>query len=208
MLKLFVQTNEDLEHQVRQLKEALEEKAQEAAKYRSLADTFRIALELGDSADIAESLESSIETVADALAIAAKEFPDELVFCWNCKSDGADSPFEKPDEVLAVLRWLATTYYDSRVGRKNCPDFEPSIREAVEGWSYEPHQSKGTMNNRKLWDWYHTKHDGVEYTLPEHLKCGTKKDARYSIRIAFTWDQNSEKVIVGFLGQHQQNTAT
>lgn len=208
MIELFDQANRDLEYQVRQLKEALEQKAQEAAKYKTLADTFRAALESGNTAEVAESLESGIETVADALAVAAKEFPDKLVFCWNCKSDGEDSTFEKPEEVLAVLRWLATTYYDSRIGTKNCPDFEQSVRETVEGWSYEPHQSKGTMNHKKLWDWYHTKHDEIEYSLPEHLKCGTKKDARYSIRIAFTWDPNSKRVILGYLGQHQQNSAT
>lgn len=208
MLELFVQTNQDLEYQIRQLKEALEAKAQESAKYKNLADTFRIALESGNTTDVAESLESGIETVADALAIAAKKYPDKLVFAWNCKSDDADSPFENPEEVFAVLRWLATIYHDSRIGKKACPDFEQSVRENIEGWSYEPHQSKGTMNNKKLWDWYHTKHNGDEYSLPEHLKCGTKKDARHSIRIAFTWDANSKKVILGFLGQHQQNSAT
>ncbi len=208
MVELFVQTNKNLQYEVRQLKEALEAKAQEAVKYKNLAETFRSALESGNRTTAKESLESGIETVADALTVAEKEFSDKLIFCWNCKSDGADSPFEKPDEVLAVLRWLATTYYDARIGKKACPDFEQSVRETVEGWSYEPHQSKGTMNNRKLWDWYHTTHNTVEYSLPEHLKCGTKKDARHSIRIAFTWESMSKKVILGYLGQHQQNSSS
>lgn len=208
LLTLFEETNKDLEAQVQQLKAALEEKAQEAAKYRMAADSLRHALQSGDAVQASQTLETSIESVKDALAIAANEYPDQLAFCWNSKSEDDDSVFEKPDQVLQALRWLGTAYHDARMGRAKCPDFDHSLRNTVEGWSYEAHQSKGTMKHAKFREWYHTRHNGKEVGLPEHLRCGSTKDARYSIRIAFSWCPQSQRVILGYLGQHQETSAS
>lgn len=207
-LDLFVAENKEVQAEVRRLTRALEETAQEVAKYKNLAESFRLALQSGNKEEVVASLESGIETVADALAVAAKEFPEQLIFAWNSKSDGDDSVFENPDGVYTVLHLLGTVYFDSHIGKKRCPDFDKVVREAAPGWSHEPHQAKGTMTHHKFWDWYHTKHDGVEYSLPEHFKFGTKKDERHSIRIGFAWDSNLKKFILGYLGQHPETRAS
>jgi hypothetical protein len=208
LLALYEETNTDLANQVRQLKDLLQNKAQEIAKYKNQLESLRSALATRHSGQDSSSQEAAVETVADALVLAEIEFGDKLVFAWNSKSDGEDSPFERPDEVFAALRWLATTYYDSRIGKKTCPDFNHSLRDEVEGWGYRAHQSDNTMNHIKFRDWYHTKFNGEKYALPEHLKSGTTKDARYSIRIGFTWDAPTQRVILGYLGQHQETSAS
>jgi hypothetical protein len=208
MLALLEEENFSFSAQVRQLKDELELKSQEAAKYKSLADAFLAAIKSKESIPIAEVLESSVDSVAEALNIAEEEHADHLAFCWNSKSENDSSPFDDPHSVLRALRWLATTYHDSRTGKKECADRGISIREAVPGWSYEPHQSKLTMNHRKFRAWYHSTHDGREFPLPEHLKCSSTKDARHSIRIAFNWDEKTKKVVLGYIGQHQQNAAS
>lgn len=206
MLTLLEEENRSFSAQVRQLKGELELKSQEAAKYKAQADTFRDALQSKEPTG--GILEASVDSVADALDIAETEYSDRLALCWNSKSENDSSPFDDPHSVLLALRWLATTYHDSRTGKKECPDREISVREAVPGWSYEPHQSKNTMNHRKYRAWYHTIYNGREFSLPEHLKCSSTKDSRHSIRIAFNWDEKSEKVVLGYLGQHQQNGAS
>lgn len=208
LLALFEDTNRDLEAQVQQLRAALEDRAQEAAKYRNLAETYRLALESGDRIQAEETLETSIDSVAEALAAVAREYPERLAFCWNSKSEDEQSPFEDSLSVLTSLRWLATDYFDARTGTKPCPDLLKAFREKVTGWTYEPHQSKLTMKHKKHRDWYHTMHDGREFSLPEHLKCSSTKDPRHSIRIAFNWDEKTKRVVLGYLGQHQQNGAS
>ncbi|MDB6077486.1 MAG: hypothetical protein JWO82_1233 [Akkermansiaceae bacterium] len=208
LLTLFEDTNRDLEAQVQQLRMALEERAQDAAKYRNLAATYRLALESGDRTEAEETLETSIDSVAEALAAAAREYPDRLAFCWNSKSEDEQSPFEDPAAVLAALRWLATEYFDARNGTKLCSDLPKAFRENVTGWSYEPHQSKLTMNHRKHRDWYHANHNGREISLPGHLRYTSNTDARHSVRIAFAWDVETKKIVLGYLGQHQQNAAS
>jgi len=208
MLKLFEDTNKDLEHQNDQLRKELSERTKEVRRLESEVENYRNALEFigGDTAD--QALAENISSVSDALDVFAKEHSDKVIFAWNSKSDAETSPYEDAPSVLKALRWVATTYHDARTGNRRCSDLEKSFREKVEGWSYETHQSKGTMNHRKFKDWYHTTHDGRKFSLPHHLGCGSNKDARRCIRIAFHWDDESQKVILGYLGQHQENSSS
>lgn len=63
------------------------------------------------------------------------------------------------------------------------------------------------MNKYK--DWYTTKVGNKVHTLQKHIGTGSSRNARYTIRIAFDWDKSKERrVVIGFIGQHQQTDAT
>jgi hypothetical protein len=49
---------------------------------------------------------------------------------------------------------------------------------------------------------------GKTYRLEEHIGKGTNFDARYTIRIAFDWDDDLRQVIIGYIGRHQQTDAS
>lgn len=208
LITLFEDDNRALNAQIAQLQAALDEKSQEAAQQRARADSLEAALSSGNSSQAQAALIQNFESVPDALAQAEKDFSSQLAFCWNGKSEAHDSPFQKPQDVYLALQWLATTYHDSRTGKVPCPNREVSFRDAVPGWNYEPHQKKQTMKHPKFRAWYHAMYDGREFTLPEHFKWGSTKDARLSIRIAFNWDEQSKKIILGYIGQHQQTAAS
>ncbi len=208
MLELFEADNADLKAQIDQLREELSERAKEVNRFKSQADNYRAALESGGSETANRTLAENIGSVSEALDILAKEHPETLVLAWNSKSEAETSPYEDAPSVLEALRWVATTYHAARSGACPCPDLGLSLREQVEGWTFEPHQKKGTMSHPKHKAWYHTTHEGKTFTLPAHLKCGSTKDARHCIRIAFNWDAESQKVILGYLGQHQENSSS
>ncbi len=152
-----------------------------------------------------EDEDLSIESVNDAVEFAKKRFDDKLLFQLNGKSRVEDNPFKHPKAVWDALQWLATTYYESRTGEINLSSFDVSIREACKWW-YKRQQSDITMNKYK--DWYTTKVGNKIHWLHKHIGTGSSKDARYTIRIAFDWDKSKERVVVGFIGQHQQTDAT
>ncbi len=137
---------------------------------------------------------------------AQTEFQDSLVFALNGKSDGEASPFEEPQQLFAALRFIATRYRDARLGKVACPDFDLAIRNDVNGWHYEAHQSELTMG--KYRNWYTTTWQRRNYQLEEHIGIGSSKDPRHTIRIAFCWDPKRQKVVIGFIGQHQETDAT
>ena len=144
-----------------------------------------------------------VESVSEAIAAAAARFPDRLVIAFNSRSR-QDTPFQRPDEVLTALSWLAADYYRIRSdGGGDAADLDKAIKEVCPGWSYIPHQSAVTIGKFK--DWYYTSVNGTKYELAEHLGKGSSGNPQHTIRVAFAWDDDEKKVIVGYIGHHQRS---
>ena len=147
----------------------------------------------------------SVRSVREAVESVARNHPEALVFAFNSASTGMDCPFEDAVAVRSALEFLATTYRDARSGRASCPDLDLELRQRC-GFFYRPHQSSVTMG--RFSESYTAVHEGRRYELREHIGKGTGRDGRHSIRIAFTYLEDEDRVLIGFLGQHQRTTAT
>ena len=143
--------------------------------------------------------------VNSAVVLAEKRFSDELLFQLNSKSWTKNNPYEDPQAVLDALEWLATTYYRSRIGEISIPKLDDSIYEACR-WRYASNQSEVTMGQYE--SYYKTVVGDQAYWLGEHIGRGSSKDPVNTIRIAFYWEKEQRRVIVGYIGQHQQTDAT
>jgi hypothetical protein len=51
-------------------------------------------------------------------------------------------------------------------------------------------------------DTYKVRYAGRPRLLDRHLKKGTGRDERYTFRLYFFWDEDSEQVVVGWLPSH------
>ena len=134
-----------------------------------------------------------VGSVREAIAQAREMFPDRLLIKLNSRSN-EDTPFVNPPEVLDALAWLATAYRNGPTDR---------IGETCPGWFYKSKTSAATMGRFR--DWYRTRVNGTAWELAAHLGKGTSHDPHHTIRIAFAWDEQNERVIVGFVGLHQRN---
>lgn len=132
-----------------------------------------------------------IGNVRDAVTLAERAFPDALHFALNGKSD-LGIPFAKPAEVFDALAWLATGY--RRQGA--------TIGETCPGWFYKPDQTEGTTG--KYRQWYETSVNGRTFEILNHLGKGASFDPKSTIRIGFAWDDEHDRVVVGFVGRHQR----
>ena len=139
-----------------------------------------------------EAGEQPIASVADALTLAERAFPDHLAVSLNAKSD-PDVPFARPAEVFDALAWLATAY---RRG-------PAAIAESCPGWFHKTDQSAATVGMYP--DWYRTTYQGRTLNILQHVGKGASFDARSTIRIAFAWDDETDRVVVGYVGRHQRN---
>ena len=141
-------------------------------------------------------------SVNEAVARAEELFSDQLVFALNSKS-AKNSPFQKPDEVFDALAWLATVYHPRRTKTGKTPHFDKLLKESCSGWSYKTQQTDVTKEQFE--QWYTTTVDGKRYDLGPHLGRGTSFDPQNTIRIAFAWDDELRKVVIGYIGIHQRN---
>ncbi len=192
---------ESLQGQLHKRQDEIEKLQKETERWRR----YYIEEASKETATAGEDEDRVIESVNDAVVLAKERFDDELLFQLNGKSRVEDNPFKHPKAVWDALQWLATTYYGARMGERSLTNPDVSIRKVCKWW-YKGHQSDITMN--KYEDWYTTKVGNKIYWLHKHIGTGSNKDARYTIRVAFDWDKSEERVVIGFIGQHQQTDAT
>ena len=153
-----------------------------------------------------EAGQEQVGSVFEAITAAEINFPGRLLVSLNAASR-EDTPFQRPHEVYAALEWLATEYSDIRLNPLGTdPEFERRLKETCPGWSYSPKQSDTAKNMFK--GEYQTTVESRTYTLDQHIGKGTKGDPQYMIRIAFAWDNDLGKVIVGYIGPHQRTQAS
>lgn len=192
--------NQDLRDEVEALKTELYS-SQEMEESWRLA--YRSAMD--GSLEEEEVPPPVIASVNEAVEIAKSKFRQELLFSPNSESNIESNPYIYPEKVWEALQWLATTYYPSKMGRLRVTDFDQSIREAC-GWWYKGDQGETTLSRYEKS--YTTRVEGRRHWLEEHIGKGTSFDARYTIRIAFDWDRERRRVIVGYIGRHQQTDAS
>ena len=144
---------------------------------------------------------AEVESVKQALDFAEARYGNRLLLHLNKKSDTAYN-YNRPKEVLDALEWLATTYHPTQTGKSRVVDLNESIRSACSGWEYKANQTDITFNTYR--EWYTTTRDGITYELRKHIGKGTGRDSNI-IRIAFDWDEQSQRVVVGYIGPHQRN---
>ena len=188
----------DLEGEVGRLRRELYESQQTERVWRE--QFVSVSKALGDEKGEARA---EIGDVGDAVERARRAFRNQLVVALNSKSDVA-TPFQKPEEVYNVLAWLGTEYHRARtreLGRD--PQFDKLLKEACSGWFYKPKQTDETKDQYP--DWYRTQLGDREYQLDAHVGKGTSFDPQNTIRIAFDWDEEGKRVVVGYIGRHQKN---
>lgn len=188
-----------LESQVRDLEEQLTRERQKSQAYEQALEQRK----LGEAKPDIEA-ELPVKSVAEAIERAEQRHGRRLVFAPNSKSEHAKSPFGEPEEIASAFDWLAKRLVASKLGEVSVPDLDSDLRKRIPGWKYAANQSKQTMGRNS--EWYECQWQGRRYTIEQHLKCGTGNDPATNLRIAFAWCPDNQRLVIGYIGQHQKNT--
>lgn len=149
-----------------------------------------------------QKADGKVRSVQEAFEKAERDYPEELVVKLNNHSNLKKNRFEKPDEVLKALQWLALFYRKARMNGASTSNLDESLRQTCSNWFYSANQSEFAL--REFPGWYTTIVNNKTYELEPHIGTSTSRNERHTIRIAFGWDPELKKVVVGFVGQHQR----
>ena len=196
--------NEDLEHEREGLNAQVKELEHQLYETRSHQESLRWAVAYRDSGEDTEEV-PELESVGAAVELAKERYPGQLLFQLNAESEAEDSAFKWPEQVWNALRWLATDYFTSHLGDHPIPNIDEACRQACGMW-YKTGQHETTMTQFR--ESYTTRVGGRVIWLGEHIGKGNSFDPRRTIRIAFDWDRQLQKVVIGYIGQHQRTAAT
>ena len=193
------------------LREKTNQMASELGESRNLAENWRVSYQESRRSQALMPVEPlpEFQSVEQALQLAQQKFSDRLNFQLIAKSD-TGIPFDNPRQVWDALEWLATTYsdskrgYDAKTGGSGETDLDLSLRQAC-GWHYTSGQSPVTMGQYR--EYYEIWLRGRKRELAEHIGTGNGYH-RGTIRIAFLWDAEEKKPVVGYIGRHQRTDAS
>ena len=189
--------------------DALREKANqitsELGESRNLAENWRVSYQESQRSWALMPVEPlpEFQSIEQAVRLAQQKFNDRLSFQLIAKSD-TGIPFDNPRQVWDALEWLATTYYDAKTGGSGETDLDLSLRQVC-GWHYTSAQSPVTMGQYR--EYYEVWLRGRKRELAEHIGTGNGYH-RGTIRIAFLWDADEKKLVVGYIGRHQRTDAS
>lgn len=190
---------QELNEEISQLRSGLHINETNATNWRNLYDLL-LAERTNEAAP--EPIPLEFESMVQVIELAKERYADNLLIRLNKKSDITNF-YRSLKEVWDALDWLATTYYKTQTGAIRVKDLDVSLRQVCSGWSYASDQTDITVNTYP--EWYTTSVDGVRYALRRHIGKGRVRSANNLIRIAFDWDDEIKRVIVGYIGPHQRN---
>ncbi len=187
------------------LKERANQLSSELGESRNLAENWRLSYHESRRTRALMPVEPlpEFQSVEHAVRLAQERFGDRLSFQLIAKSD-TSIPFDKPRQMWDALEWLATAYYDAKTGGSGDTDFDLSLRQVC-GWHYTPAQSPVTVGQYR--EYYEIWLRGRKRELLEHIGTGNGYH-RGTIRIAFLWDAEEKKLVVGYIGRHQRTDAS
>jgi hypothetical protein len=138
--------------------------------------------------------------LAAAVMRAREGYSNRLIFRLNSESWVEGNPYEDHQSVSDALEWLAATYYSARQGEFDHGQLDESLYRACR-WRYASNQSDRSFFQTE--GHYRMLVNGRAYYLNETIGKGVGEDPVNAIRIAFYWDRQRERVVIGYIGQHK-----
>lgn len=142
--------------------------------------------------------ESAREWRLDELDEWAAIHADKIMIIPRAIAAAKRSHYENPALVFTCLDILANVYPTTKLGQIERDVMKRQLEElgVAIGGSVDPSVAgeKG--------DQYFIRVGGRRRFLDQHMGKGSARDERFTMRIYFTWDQEVEKVIVGWLPSH------
>ena len=109
------------------------------------------------------------------------------------------------NESWEILIHLATSLFDLKFRTDNPGDLSKRFQE-VSGYEYCKTEGGQTKKDSSLSKLRVIEHEGKKYEIWPHVKKGNK--APKMIRVHFAFDEENEKIVVGYVGLHMKNSTT
>lgn len=123
---------------------------------------------------------------------------DRIVILPRALASARRSPYEKPEAVYEALELLAHTYRLTKLAQLD----RHELKAHADRLNLTIGGSVDKSNAGEAGDEYYFRWSGRRRFMDQHLGKGSARDPRFALRIYFTWDDDLEKVIVGWLPSH------
>lgn len=153
---------------------------------------------------VAESMPERYEEVSEWVE---QEFAGRLLLVPRAKRALKDADYDNLGLVLQCLRLLANEYIEMKQGCLPKPEFDALLGSL----NVELQRSLADERVGEFASQYFVEYppgSGRKERLDWHLSSGNSRESRYCLRIYFFYDEEMERVVVGWLPSHLDNRLT
>jgi hypothetical protein len=146
------------------------------------------------------------QSVEEMIAHIEERYSDRVVVELNNASD-SDAEFKDIDRFQKAIIWLCTDFVAWKRGERagvNYKDLQLELKNLC-SFDYKTGQSRTTIGRNRA-D-YETTYDERRFEITEHIGWG-KKASNKPIRVAFAWDDVTDRLVIGYVGPHQKTDAS
>ena len=151
-----------------------------------------------DADDQTQSL--PLTSLAD-LSTWSVQFDDSLVILPRALQEARKSPYQDVSAVETALRLLAGPYRELKLGLLSHSEFDRQVSAA--GLRITPSGGEVTFATN---EGYVVRWQGQRRNLEFHIGKGGSRDLRHTLRIYWFWCDETQKVVVGWLPSHLDNS--
>ena len=169
----------------------------EIAAARADADAYR-----EDAGRYRKLALANLKRVADAVQLAAAEFPDTLVFLDDARKSAADSVYQQPQKVFDLFAALDRVMRTIRTHGSAGEELHAALLRS--GFEYKPHISDTTAS--KYGDEYTFVYAGTRRLFGNHVTMGKSHDPKDCLSVHWLRDDGRKQFVVGWCGRHRTNT--
>lgn len=186
----FAQQHDELEAELGKLKWQTDHKPKDSlSTFDPATDLATLPQNLEEVVDLASKSLGSQLSIADCARKAARESSECLLV----------------HEAWEILFHLSTTLFDLKFRTDEPGDIAKRFQE-ISGFEYCKTEGGKTKKDSTLSKLRIIKHEGSKYEIWPHIKKGNKSPKM--IRVHFAFDEENERVIVGYVGLHMPNSTT
>lgn len=201
-------TSQSAERERDYYQELCEDQADELRRLRAkLRETSqlglrRVAAPIDDT--LATSQDLSEQDDLTQLPEWAQKNEERIVVTARALNGAKKSLYLRPALIFRALEYLAGPYRDYRLNRIE----RAAVDEALTKSGLRMSGSAGPSVAGAEGEAYFVQFDGRRRFLEHHLLKGGGRDERYCLRVYFFWDEVSQRVVVGSLPAHLDNSLT
>ena len=205
-VKLLEDTNTNLEHEVQQLRLDLDERDEELSKERRTVSALKEQLRNSgahtatvDGEYLLRMLSrADVPEPSECLELIEAVYGDRCEVLDSAKRSAKESnQFSQGRQLLDLLVRLVTVYRAALLGKG-----DSEARKVFRKSEFAAKESETVMGSPALRRARQFEYQGVLVEMFRHLKIGVADDLVRTIRVHFHWDNQREKIIIGYCGRH------
>lgn len=205
LLVLADEEKKTLQQQIERLKTELSETKEELWGVRTYNE------QLSSEQEHARSIENSLRSIRNCskLPSTAKEVAQFFREVFSDTLDFSDRGMRslaacvtKPEILWNCFYAMAT--HLSELYRSNTPEIEKRFQEAT-GWDMARGEGSNTRNDSELMKLRDDQYQGRKISIEPHVRKGNKDDSPNCVRVYFCYDNISNRIIIGHVGNHLPN---